>query len=327
MKRKKETEGMNALQKYKIHINGERTRLVVRSELRRFDKLLKYEIRRDDLMQKAINCKEPGITNDKLCNEQVVVSLTTYGRRLYDVAVTIESIMQGTMKPNLITLWLEDEMKDIELPLLLKNQQERGLKVLFCKNIRSYQKLLPAFGKYPDSCIITIDDDAIYEYDLVEKLVNAHKKHPKNVIANRLHRVVLGEDNRPIGYMRWDDEASPTDDSPLNFATGVGGVLYPPKCFPDEVMNEKVFMDICSHADDVWFYAMELMKGTRVIKCMTHEISGCDYVLNEFVQDMGLASYNTKAPIKGERADHCENDTQIKAVFDKYNLWDKLLEK
>ena len=45
-------------------------------------------------------------------------------------------------------------------------------------------------------------------------------------------------------------------------ALGYGGVLYPPGAFDEEVFNEKVFMRLCPYADDIWFFAMALKKGT-----------------------------------------------------------------
>ena len=319
---------MSLLHKFRIHYNGEQSRMVARQELERFERIMKYDLRHDlrhDLLiHEAINSTSPGISNEKYCDEEIIVSLTTYGRRIIDVSATIESIMQGTMKPNRIVLCLEEELRGTVLPITLKNQMKRGLEVIYYKNIRSYKKLVPTIQKYPEASVITIDDDAIYDYDLVEKLVNTHISHPKHVVANRIHRVVLGEDNHPLDYPLWKWLSSPEDDSPLNFATGVGGMLYPPHVLHPEVTNEKVFMDICPHADDVWFYAMTLMAGSRVVKCPTRNPSGDEFVLNESVQDMGLCQINITHEANST---HTENDTQLKAVFDKYNLWGKLLEK
>ena len=279
---------------------------------------LKYCMRHDRLVEKTLNSKESGVTTDRLCEYEVIVSLTTYGKRLYDVALTIESIMQGSMKPNRIVLWLDNGLENILLPIALQKQQERGLEISFCKDVRSYTKLIPALCKYPDAAIITIDDDAIYHYDLVEKLVNKHKECPRHIIANRIHQVVLDENHRPVPYMKWKWNENPVNDSSLNFFTGVGGVLYPPHSLDDEVLNESVFMDICKFADDVWFYAMALKKGTRVCKCYTHNPKGEDYLLNNGVQDVGLLHVNT-GNTEG-------NDRQLAAVFEKYGLWDKLNE-
>lgn len=294
------------------------TGLHIRLAAARTERHIIYAMRHDALIEKAMSSTESGVTDTRYLEHDVIVSLTTFGKRLYDVAPTIESIMQGSVKPNRIVLWLGEDLKGSKLPLALQNQQKRGLEIFFCKDVRSYTKLVPALCKYPDAAIITIDDDAIYNYDLVENLVNKHIEFPHHVIANRIHQVVLGTDNRPVSYLDWKWHTSPTEDSPLYFATGVGGVLYPPHTFPDEVFNESVFMDICKYADDVWFYAMELMAGVRVKKSFTHSGIGEDYIVNDEVQDVGLYNKNTKG-----KNYSCGNDAQIRAVFDKYELWDK----
>lgn len=277
---------------------------------------LKFAIRYDYMIEQALHCFEKGISKEPLCEREIIVSLTTYGKRLYDVAVTIESIMQGSMKPNKIILWLEEDMQDEILPITLQNQMKRGLEVMYCKDIRSYKKLIPTLQKYSESIVITIDDDLLYHYDLVEKLVNTHKKFPKYIIANRIHRIVLDNTGRPTGYMKWKWCDNPTDNSPLNFFTSGGGTLFPPNAFPPEVMDEDVFLDICKYADDVWWNAMALKAGTRVIKCYTHNVRGEDYLPNEDVQDIGLYHVNTGTS--------CGNDVQLSAVFNKYDLWEKL---
>lgn len=278
-----------------------------------FEPRLKYTLQHDALIEKAINCNEMGISADKYCSSEIIVSLTTYGKRLFQVAATIESIMQGSMKPNRIVLWMGENMKDVTLPRTLQNQQKRGLEIYYCKDIGSYTKLIPTLRKYPEASIITIDDDALYSYDLVEKLVNEHCLYPNYIIANRIHRVRLDSTGRPIKYMNWEWNNSPSDISPLNFLTGVGGVLYPPKSLHPEVQNESVFLDICKYADDIWFYAMALKAGTGIKKGFTHNDRGEDFLINDDVQDIGLRTINTG--VNGK------NDEQLIAVFEKYDLW------
>ena len=280
---------------------------------------LKYAVRQNYLVDKVNNCKELGVTNELYCDHEVVVSLTTHGKRLYDVALTIESIMQGTIKPNRIILWLSD---GAPINSMLLRQKERGLEVCTCEDMRSFTKLVPALKMFPGANIITIDDDALYNYDLVENLIIMHKQYPQHIIANRIHRIKLNKDNRPLSYLEWQWNNAPEDDSPLNFFTGVGGVLYPPYALDSEVMNKSVFLDICKYADDIWFNAMALKAGTRVRKGFTHSIRGEDYLSNEDIQDSGLyrININTRKNTKSTA-----NDIQLEAVFNKYDLWDKLL--
>lgn len=176
--------------------------------------------------------------------------------------------------------------------------------------------------KYPDAAIITIDDDTIYRHDLVENLVAAHNKTPDHIVAYRIHRIML-EGGRPQSFLKWANGTQVDDDSLLNFFAGVGGVLYPAHCLSDEVFCEDVFMSICPHADDVWFYAMALLKGTRTIQCKGKDLLGENYIDFPQSAENPLWAINTTKKRDGT----CANDTQLKAVFDRYGLWDMLLEK
>ena len=266
-----------------------------------------------NVREKTLTSKEMGISSEKLCDEEVVVSLTSYGERIFDVHLAIESIMQGTVKPNRIVLWLsEDEFKGIPLPKTLEMQVVRGLQIEFCEDIHSYKKLVPSLKKYPEATIVTIDDDVMYEYDLIERLINAHITHPHAVCACRMHRIKLGNNEKPLSYLDWEHCISDEKPSELNFPTGVGGVLYPPNCFNDEVLNSSVFMEICPKADDIWFYCMAKINSTKSIwvktprpSCYFHDIP---------ITEQTLSVYNTDPIIRG-------NDIQLQKVYEKYNLF------
>lgn len=301
---------MNILQRIKGFLNSREN--VRRGNIEQ-DKRLKHFIRAERLTECVYHCDRMGISAAPLCDHEVIVSLTTYGKRLYDVATTIESIMQGSVLPNRLVLWLEEGLKGTELPVSLQRQQERGLQIEYCKDLRSYKKLIPALKTYPEAVIVTLDDDLLYESDFLENLLRSYHQHPTSISASRIHTIVLGEDNRPVLYKnwklcQWSDEASP-----LNFFTSGGGTLFPPHCFDEEVFNEEVFMSICQYADDIWFNAMARKKGTPVIKSFTHSNQGEDYTINDNVQDVGLTNINNY-----ER--HL-NDKQLEQVFQKYDLY------
>ena len=61
---------------------------------------------------------------------------------------------------------------------------------------------------------------------------------------------------------------------------------------------------------------MAIYNGTNVVKAPSRSGNGCDYIMNEDVQDIGLCQINT-----GEGG---RNDIQIKAVFEKYGIYDIL---
>ena len=289
------------------------------------DILLKEKINRrtDFLTDKALHCKEPGITAEKYCKEDITVTLTSYGKRIETVYLAIESIMQGSMLPNKIILWLaENDLSKIELPQTLINQKKRGLEIIRCEDMQSYKKLIPALIKYPNDCLVTIDDDLIYDYNMLEYLIKAHKNHPQEICAKRTHRVKLTDDGTFKNYHDWGKCLGDKDSSFFNFATSGAGTLFPPHTFNDQVFNRKA-LEICSHADDVWFYCMAVLNGTKTFRTMGNLWNGEDYLEIEGSQNISLMSFNTTREQDGS----CENDKQLKAVLDLYpEILDKLKE-
>ena len=274
-----------------------------------------FEQKADRLTEKTFSSRDSGISSDKLCNEEIVVSLTSYGKRIHDVYLAIESIMQGSLKPNRIILWLsEEEFSGKALPTTLQKQAERGLEIRFCKDVKSYKKLIFALQEFPNACIITIDDDLIYNFDLVENLVAAHKRNPNCIWANRIHKITYEKNGSMKSYLLWNYTIqSDCPRSENNFFTSGGGTLFPPNSLHEEVFNETIFMDICPTADDVWFNAMARLKGTEIRKSFTHSIKGEDFVANERLQSDGLSTTNNNSK-------NCRNNEQIKNVFGKYGI-------
>ena len=273
-----------------------------------------FASRKESLISSALYSKEPGITDEKYCNNEIIVSLTTYGNRLYEVFLTIESLMQQTCKPNKIVLWLGEDLRNTEIPVTLKKQQDRGLEIGFCKDIRSYKKLIPSLKKYPSDVIITVDDDSFYNFDLLENFISAYKENPNVISATRVHKIKMQKNGKVDKYSKWKIGYDNYEASPLIFPTGVGGILYPPGCFNDEIFNETVFFNICKYADDIWFKAMALYNNCLAQKIYTHKVNGKDY-LAITPQTAELFEINVSGGM---------NDIQLKAVFDKYNLYERL---
>lgn len=279
----------------------------------------KFDCVAHNLTKACLSTQEQGVTNDVICNNEVVVSLTSYGKRIHDVYLAIESIMQGSLKPNKIILWLsEDEFQNQNIPITLQKQVSRGLEIQFCKDLKSYTKLIYTLQKYPNANIITIDDDVIYKHDFVENLVESHLKNAKSICANRIHQITKQSNGQLKSYLDWKwGTENDILQSPLNFFTGVGGVLYPPNSLHREVFNEDVFLSICPSADDVWFNAMARLQGTPICKSFTHSNIGEDYLDKLSPLEEGLGVHNNDSK-------NCLNDIQIKAVFEKYNIYELL---
>jgi len=286
------------------------------SEIAQLYTNITYNNRIQELNSYVLHSTESGITNMRYCDHEIIISLTTYEPRLYEVYLAIESIMQQTIKANRIVLWLSDSLKNEPLPATLQLQIKRGLEVRYCKDIRSYKKLIPSLKEFPNDSIITIDDDLIYHIDVIEKLVYNYLKDPQYIYFNR-GCLISFQEEKLSSYLNWK-ECTNTDISILNFPTGGAGALYPPHIFNDEIFNESVFMSICPYGDDIWFKAMALYNNKLSRKVYTHDKLGDDFLCNPNVQECALHHINNG---------QLQNDKQIKAVFEKYKLETKIQEQ
>lgn len=261
----------------------------------------------------AMQSTEMGISNEEyIPGRQLVVSLTSHGLRTLDSYLAIESIMQGTVKPNRIILWLSEEDK-IDCRFL-QNQMKRGLEIEYVKDLGPHTKLVPALRRFPEDVIITIDDDMFYQPDMVEGLLRAYNADPTSIHANRV-AIMTKENGELASYLKWQQYTHPEKTTPRNVILGVEGCLYPPYAFSDEVFNEAVFRKLCPMADDIWFTAMALLNHTPIHHVKTQYDNACaGGVMNLRLQSSGLVNMN-------ENPGECRNDIQIKAVFDHYNLY------
>lgn len=271
-----------------------------------------YSNRAQQLTYLALNSREKGVVEDTTEGTEIIVSLSTHDRRLYEVYLGIESIMQGSVKPSRIVLWLSRDLQASALPQTLLNQISRGLEVQYTDDIGPYTKLVPALKEYSDSVIVTIDDDILYPYDTLEMLVSAYKKQPNCIVANRVMDIVLDNQGHPTSLPTWKELEDKDRVSKFNFFEGVGAVLYPPHCFTADVLDQSVFTEICPTADDVWFNCMALLSRTSVVPA-NHHYSRFPLLINESVQDSALWRINS-------RTTHTLNDKQLRAVMQKYNL-------
>ncbi len=278
--------------------------------LLQFDQKIDTRFRYFQLQEFALNVKDVGVTEKMYAGVPLIVSLTTYGRRLQEVYITIESLLHQTVQPNKIVLNLSNEFNNsIALPNLLKRQVDRGLELLFCEDIKSYTKLLPALKKFPDAIIITVDDDMIYPCDFVEKLIKSYVENPQNVYFYYGHTIIIN-DNTPTSYDEWVKHPA-CGSSYYNLPTGVDGVLYPPGCFYDDIFDESIFMNLCPYADDLWFKTMTLLKGYSCEIVPRYRSPRDEFLCINPSGTESLAIINRKGKL---------NDVQFKRLFDRYEL-------
>lgn len=238
---------------------------------------------------------------------ELIVSLTSYKPRFGNLHLTLKSLLLQKVAPNRLILWVAENERN-DLPQSVLELQDDGLDICFCEDLLSYKKIVPTLLEYPESFIVTADDDIYYEPNWLKGLIDGWDGDYKTVVAHRAHKIKLDKKGSPLPYRQWNWQIGaeePVDG--LIFPTGCGGVLYPPNVFHAEVTNTEKFMTLCPSADDVWLYWMASLNGAKAKR------SNYDFHLIEWPQ-------GNVSPLWHENIQGGGNDKAIKKMFQKYGV-------
>ncbi|WP_069592603.1 hypothetical protein [Methanosphaera sp. WGK6] len=180
---------------------------------------------------------------------------------------TIYSLLKQTLQADEVILWLSEKEfpdKDDNLPEDLKNMKNKGLTIKYTSSTRSHKKLIPSLKQYPQSIIITADDDIYYPSDWLETLYHEHEKDKNSIIAHRCKKITL-IDNKLSDYNTWTLIENMEPASYTNFFTTGGGVLFPPNSLDNRVFDETLCDKLCPYADDIWFWTMAILNKTKIV--------------------------------------------------------------
>jgi hypothetical protein len=251
----------------------------------------------------------------------LILSFTSFAPRIQFAEYTLFSVLNQTMRPARVILWLSEKDfpgKEQDIPDSLKRYGSFDFEIRFVKeNFKSYKKLHYALGEFPDHVIVTFDDDVYYKPRWLEKLYRSHLKDPAHIAAHRVHTVSFagGHIDR---YKNWKRRGAEL--SFLNFFTGAGGVLYPPRSLYTDANNHRLFLALCPAADDIWFYVMALLQHTKIrrVKNGYRRALDFDYIFSGEYRDIPrLADANVEQD---------RNDFQLKGVLEHYDLYDSFYE-
>lgn len=267
-----------------------------------------------DKINYLIECfQDTGISTEER-TPKIIVSLTSFPQRMYEIHYCLYSLLTQSLKPDKVILWLAEEefpKMEQELPQKVLDLKKHGLDIRWCRNIKSYKKLVPALKDFSDAILVTADDDVFYPSDWLEKLYYSYLKNPYDIHCHRAHRIAFDKKGNILPYQKWDFCVDNSECSYKNFFTGVGGVLYPPSSFHKDVTKEEMFEALAPDADDIWFWAM-LVLNNKKIRIVDNPINEITYInpLREIKPDSETALVHTN--LTGG------NDIQLKAVLSKY---------
>ena len=254
---------------------------VLEDKLRQHEALLRYQkqimkivqlhmlpsINREAVNAEVEQLRRIGINTEEERNIKVIVSLTSYPKRMYDIHLCLYSLLTQSFKPDAIVLWLAREqfpngLEDV--PQKVLNLQQWGVTIKWCEDYRSYKKLIPAIIEYPNDIIVTADDDLFYASDwLLVLWKNYLKSNRRSLIAHRCHKVAM-QGGKIQPYSRWWKCIDDYSIAFSNFPTNGGGTLFPPETLHDDVKDYELASALCPSGDDIWIWGMAVRKGTMI---------------------------------------------------------------
>lgn len=211
-----------------------------------------------------------------LTGRRLIVSLTTYPRRIGTLHKVLETVYAQTRKADEVVLWLAPSQfpgREADLPGELTQLVEAGkLTIRWCADLKPHKKYFYALQEYDNDLVVTVDDDLLYSETMLQSLYESYLLYPEAVSTVRAHLMLL-EDGKILPYSTWIQETDQCIHTPSMqlVATGGAGVLYPPKLFRKEFFNEQTVMELCPWADDLWLKVMQTVSGIPVVVAREHE--------------------------------------------------------
>lgn len=226
----------------------------------------------------SINYRNDAAYIPKLRRE-ITVSLTSFPGRINVVHLPISDLLNQSIQVNRVVLYLSKSQfpgGKKQLPDNLLNLEDKGLLIKFVDDdLRAHKKYFYAFQEYANDLIITIDDDIRLDKFTVERLILAHYKHPRSIIASRVHLITGNLKEEKINsYDKWRKEYNGWINIPSHqlFATHGAGTLFPPHCLNlERLCNKEDIKSLSLLADDIWLKVNEVLSNTSIVLAAPHK--------------------------------------------------------
>lgn len=239
----------------------------------------------------------------------VIISLTSIPSRMGSLHLVIKSIFNQTVLPEKVILWLNNNLKN-DIPKNLSALMCSQFEIRFSELESSHRKLIHTLPLHPKKVIITIDDDLMYRNNLIELLYNEHLNNSDKIIANRTVNLSYDSTGNPKPFKQWKN--SKKLNQKVMVPIGAWGILYPPESLHEDTTNANKFMALTPKADDLWFKAMALKKGTISIES-THKPKDPIPIIN--TQKVALKKINLGKDLNTKQWKQIEEEYNIKNII------------
>lgn len=153
---------------------------------------------------------------------KIIVSCTTWDKRVEYINLTLDSIINQTLKPDSIELNLSEEEfpnKEQDFPKMIQDYLVVHNDVVNCnwvgKNTRTFKKIIPTLQKYAQEeeyLFLSVDDDCLYRQDYIQLMVSYLKKYNADTFCLKRPGVIGNKQIYKSSCFQEDFWKSLTDD-------------------------------------------------------------------------------------------------------------------
>jgi hypothetical protein len=201
--------------------------------------------------------------------------------------------------------FLPNELQDLQFPF--------PIEINSTEDIGPAKKLIPTLKMYPNTSIVTIDDDINYPSNLLQNLLDESALNPNAIICSRAHEPSF-VGGSPNPYVSWRFEVT-NHSNRLFCPTSGAGTLFPPRSLHEDACDIEQYKSLSFSSDDLWYWIHAIRNRTPIIK--TRE----SFQIHEFTNDvaaplhsaniMVLNSYNLEKmwlsfDMKTELLEYCD---------------------
>ncbi len=113
--------------------------------------------------------------------ELLIVSMTTWSKRIGNIPRVLDTIYSQLLLPDKVVLNLAYE--EVIPPIVQDYIDRHGIEVYRTEDTKVYKKFLPTLKRYPEACVINVDDDMLYPSTMIEDFWTTHLLYPDNPIC------------------------------------------------------------------------------------------------------------------------------------------------
>lgn len=251
---------------------------------------------------------------------KVIATLTTIPSRMDNVHVTIESILNQTLKPDEVVLSIPThslrEEKDYELSDEVKKLSDEGkITLLHCEeDYGPATKLLGVLKREIDldytedrePILITFDDDKRYHSDAIHNLLSSDLIECGVVVCRKGSRIYMVDEDHPFHTEKNDgileriyNGADESSVKRVDVLFGTGAVAYRPSYFDHDVFDYKAenedFPEVSAFFVDDIFLSGYLAEKDISIVVASFDKSPTQEKLSSHVLDVNTPNANVQA--------------------------------